>query len=118
MFRECLDGILERVRGLESIALVGKDGLPVESVSRRDGADLEMLSAEMVALIGSIGTNDSELGAGPSRQLLVRTSKHVFVTSRVTDGYYLLAVGDGDLAVGQARFELRRAPLVLESELV
>lgn len=118
MFRECLQGILDRVGGMQSLALVGADGLPVDSVSRDGQVDLEMLSAEMVALVSSIGTNDAELGAGPLRQLLVQTSRQIFLTSRVTDGYYLLAVGSPQLEIGRARFELRRAPLELEAELL
>ncbi len=117
MFLEELNQIAERIEGLQALALVGSDGLPVDSVSHIEDLDLEMLCAEMIALLRTMTTNDSELGAGPVQQLLVETDQHVMVTSIVAPDYYLLAVGGEGFVVGRARYELRRAPLALAEEL-
>ncbi|MEM1246094.1 MAG: roadblock/LC7 domain-containing protein [Acidobacteriota bacterium] len=117
MFLDELNRISESLEGLQALALVGEDGLPVDSVTHDDQIDLEMLAAEMVALLRSMSENDEELGAGPIQQLLVETEGRTLITSSVVNGYYLLAVGGEDFLVGKARFELRRAPLALAEEL-
>lgn len=117
MFLEELNRIAESLDGLQALALVGEDGLPVDSVNHDESIDLEMLAAEMVSLLRSMSENDEELGAGPVQQLLVETSGRTLITSCVVSGYYLLAVGGEDFLAGKARFELRRAPLALAAEL-
>lgn len=117
MFLEQLNDIAQRIEGLQALALVGEDGLPVDSVTHDEHLDLEMLCAEMASLVRSMSANDTELGSGPVRQLLVQTGECTLLTSSVANGYYLLAVGGDDLALGRARFELRRAPLALADEL-
>ena len=108
MFLEELNQIAERIEGLQALALVGSDGLPVDSVSHIEDLDLEMLCAEMIALLRTMTTNDSELGAGPVQQLLVETDQHVMVTSIVAPR--LLSSGRGWRGIRRWTRSLRTAP--------
>jgi len=117
MFLEELSRISNRIEGAIALSLVAKDGMRVESVSSDPGIDLETLAAEMVAQARAISENHKELEAGGVEHLAVSTDRFTLMVSSVATDYYLLLVLGPEGNPGQARFELRRARLFLESEL-
>ena len=117
MFLEQLSRISERVEGALALSLVARDGMPVESVSSDPDLDLEALGAEMVAQARAISENHRELEVGDVQQLSVMTDRVTLMVSSVAADYYLLLVLGPEANFGRARFELRRARLLLESEL-
>ena len=100
-----------------ALSLVAKDGIPVESVSSDPDLDLEILAAEMVAQARSISDNHRELEVGEVQQLAVTTDRLTLLVSSVAKDYYLLLVLGPEGSYGRARFELRRARLLLEDDL-
>jgi predicted regulator of Ras-like GTPase activity (Roadblock/LC7/MglB family) len=117
MFLETLSSISNRIDGALALSLVARDGIPVESVSADPDLDLEVLAAEMVAQARSISDNHRELEVGEVQQLAVTTDKLTLMVSSVAKDYYLLLVLGPDGSYGRARFELRRARLLLEEDL-
>jgi predicted regulator of Ras-like GTPase activity (Roadblock/LC7/MglB family) len=117
MFLDALNRISNRIAGTIALSLVAKDGMRVESVSSDPNLDLETLAAEMVAQARAISENHRELEAGEVEHLAVSTDRFTLMVSSVATDYYLLLVLGPDGNSGQARFELRRARLFLESEL-
>ncbi len=117
MFLEELSRISGRVEGALALSLVARDGMPVESVSSDPDLDLEALGAEMVGQARAISENHRELEVGDVQQLSVMTDRVTLMVSSVAADYYLLFVLGPDANFGRARFELRRARLLLESEL-
>ena len=117
MFLEQLSRITGRIDGALALSLVARDGIPVESVSSDPGIDLEALAAEMVAQARAISDNHRELEVGEVQQLSVTTERVTLMVSTVTPDYYLLLVLGPDGNYGRARFELRRARLLLENDL-
>ena len=117
MFLERLSRIANRISGASALILVSSDGIPVESVSLEDGLDLEMLSAEFLALIRSMSDNHRELDVGSVRQVTVSTGRYQLLASSLTDDYYLLLVTQPQAVLGRARFELRRAPALFVDDL-
>ena len=117
MFLEHLSRITGRIDGALALSLVARDGIPVESVSSDPGIDLEALAAEMVAQARAISENHRELEVGDVQQLSVTTERVTLMVSTVTPEYYLLLVLGPDGNYGRARFELRRARLLLEDDL-
>ena len=117
MFREQLSQISDRIEGVLALSLVARDGIAVESVSSDPEIDLEALAAEMVAQARAISDNHRELEAGEVQQLSVTTDRVTLMVSSVAPDYYLLLeLGPGG-NYGRARFELRRARLLLENDL-
>ena len=94
-----------------------KDGIAVESVSADPDIDLEVLAAELIAQARAITENHRELEVGKVQQLAVTTDRMTLMVSAVAPDYYLLLVLGPEGSYGQARFELRRARLLLEDEL-
>jgi predicted regulator of Ras-like GTPase activity (Roadblock/LC7/MglB family) len=117
MFLDQLSRISNRIEGAVSLSLVARDGISVESVSSDPGLDLDVLAAEMVAQARSISENHRELEAGEVEHLAVATDRFTLMVSSVAADYYLLLVLGPEGNPGRARFELRRARLLLESDL-
>lgn len=117
MFRESLEEIAGRCRGLTGATLVGPDGLPIELLVVDGEQDLEMISAELVALAQAACDAQREFGGGHLRSVDLETEDHVLLMGEAVDGVFLLLIfkkavaGAEDLA--RARFELRRSPLIL-----
>jgi predicted regulator of Ras-like GTPase activity (Roadblock/LC7/MglB family) len=117
MFLEHLSRISNRIEGAVALSLVAKDGIPVESFSSDPDLDLEVLAAELVAQARSISENHRELHVGEVQQLSVMTDRLTLMVSSVAADYYLLLVLGPEGNYGKARFELRRARLLLEADL-
>jgi predicted regulator of Ras-like GTPase activity (Roadblock/LC7/MglB family) len=117
MFLDQLSQISNRIDGALALSLVAKDGMAVESVSSDESLDLEVLAAELIAQVRSITENHRELEVGEVQQLSVTTDRLTLMVSSVAADYYLLLVLGPEGNYGRARFELRRARLLLESDL-
>lgn len=117
MFLERLSQISNRIGGTLALSLVGRDGIPVESVSSNPDLDIEVLAAELVGQIRTLTESYSELAVGELRQYTVSTDRLTLMVSSVTSDYYLLLVLGRGGNRGRARFELRRARLLLEEDL-
>ena len=118
MFLERLNSITDRIDGAVALSLVAADGIPVESVSSDTTLDLEVLAAELIAQVRVISDDHRELNVGEVRQLSVSTDRFTLMVANVAQGYYLLLVLADASSYGRARFELRRARLQFESDLV
>jgi predicted regulator of Ras-like GTPase activity (Roadblock/LC7/MglB family) len=117
MFLDQLSRISNRIEGALALSLVAKDGMPVESFSTDPDLDLEVLAAELIAQVRSITENHRELDAGEVQHLSVTTDRFTLMVSSVASDYYLLLVLGPEGNYGKARFELRRARLLLEADL-
>lgn len=117
MFREHLNRIRGRIEDVVALSLVARDGIAVDSVSSDPELDLDALAAEMVAQAREISENHRELEVGDVRQLSVITDRVTLMVSSVAPDYYLLLVLGPGGNFGRARFELRRARLLLEKDL-
>jgi predicted regulator of Ras-like GTPase activity (Roadblock/LC7/MglB family) len=117
MFLDQLSQISNRIGGTLALSLVAKDGMRVESVSSDPDLDLEVLAAELISQVRSITENHRDLDVGEVQQLSVTTDRLTLMVSSVAADYYLLLVLGPEGNYGRARFELRRARLLLESDL-
>jgi predicted regulator of Ras-like GTPase activity (Roadblock/LC7/MglB family) len=118
MFLERLSSITDRIDGAVALSLVAADGIPVESVNSDPRLDLEVLAAELIAQVRIISDDHRELNVGEVRQLAVSTDRFTLMVANVAEGYYLLLVLADSSSYGRARFELRRARLLFEPDLV
>ena len=117
MFLEQLSRINNRIEGALALSLIAKDGIPVESVSSDPDLDLDVLAAELTSQVRAISHNHRDMAVGEVQQLAVTTDRLTLMVSSVTPEYFLLLVLGPEGNYGRARFELRRARLLLEKEL-
>ncbi len=118
MFLEKLGSISGRIEGAIALSLVDRDGIAVESVSASPELDLDAVAAELVSQVRAISMQQQELSVGEVHQFTVVAERMTFVVSAVAPGYYLLLALAPNGNLGRARFELRRARLGLEEELL
>lgn len=118
MFLERLSAVADRSGGAMAVSLIADDGIPIESVSSAPGLDLEAAAAELVSMARAISQEQRELDAGELRQFTVVGARSTYVLSRLAEHYWLLAVLAPEASLGKARFELRRAELEFEDDLV
>ena len=118
IFQDTLRRIAERVEGTRAVSLIGTDGIPIDSYGTAAPGTLESMSAELGAFVkNSLRSRGASEGQKIEQVSLV-TEDEVAILSRVTAEYYLLLLLSREGNFGRGRFELRKAGLLLEKELL
>jgi predicted regulator of Ras-like GTPase activity (Roadblock/LC7/MglB family) len=117
VFREALRGIAERVEGARAVAIVGLDGIAVESLSIGEVVSMESVAAEMLALVKAAQRPRGEAVSGPVEELALVGADSRVLLRRVSAEYYLLLLLGGGGGLGRGRYELTRTAFALEKEL-
>ena len=117
MLRDRLSEIASRLGNVSAMALVGPDGIAVETLCFDPALDVEMLSAELVALVRAMEENHRELAIGTLRGLDVAAERYRISIYGVGGGFCLLLAMSSQQPLGRARFELRRSSLFLAEDL-
>jgi predicted regulator of Ras-like GTPase activity (Roadblock/LC7/MglB family) len=117
IFRDTLRGIAERVADTRAVAIVGVDGIPIETYSVGEDVSIESVAAELMALVKSAQNPRAELAFGAIRELALVGRGQRAVLSRISPEYYLLLLLGGEGTLGHGRFELARAATGLQKEL-
>ena len=119
MFSERLQQVADRIEGTRALALIARDGIPVEWIDPHGkNLDLELLAAELMSQMRAISNNHEELEVGKVRHLAVATDQMTLMVTSITEEYYLMLVLGPQSNYGKARFELRRALLLFEDDLL
>jgi predicted regulator of Ras-like GTPase activity (Roadblock/LC7/MglB family) len=118
MFRERLQNVADRIDGTLALSLIAKDGIPVETLANDDSLDIELLAAELMSQVRAVSQNHQELSVGEVKNFSVTTDRFVLMIGALTEDYYLLLVLHAGAGCGRARFELRRAVLLFEEDLI
>ena len=117
IFRDTLRGIAERVADTRAVAIVGVDGIPIETYSVGEDVSIESVAAELMALVKSAQNPRAELSFGEIREIALVGGDQRAVLSRISPEYYLLLLLGGEGTLGHGRFELARAATGLQKEL-
>ena len=118
MFTERLQQVTDHLDGALAVSLVAKDGIPVESIAVDKDLDLELLAAELMSQVRAVSQDHRELSVGKVRLFSLTTDQLILMVGALTDEYYLLVVLEAGSNFGRARFELRRAVLLFEEDLI
>lgn len=121
MFGKRLEDLATRLEGLAFASLVASDGIRVESYAATEdfaGLDTDNLAVELLTQLRAISRNHAELGLGEVFEFMLETERYCVMLGRVAPGYYLMLVLEKGASIGRARFELRRAPLAFEEDLL
>ena len=117
MFDETLRTIVDGPDGAVGALIMGLDGIPVVRMDKPDvGFDIDVIAAEFTALIRKVLRNAEDVAVGPLHELIVTAEQHTFLIKPITAEYFLVLALRDSRGVGRARFELRKAQLILEEE--
>lgn len=120
MFREVLQDILSRTEGCKGVLIMGFDGIAVEKVWRNQVTDgnYDIAVAEYTSLIKSLKQKNDDTGIGKLNEMTISTDREIIILRVVSEDYFLAMILSDEGNFGRGRFELRRAELLLENELV
>jgi predicted regulator of Ras-like GTPase activity (Roadblock/LC7/MglB family) len=118
VFQDTLRRIAERVEGTQAVSLVGVDGIPIDSYCAVEGVSVESFAAELGAFVKAAQGPHTSFDSSAIQQLSLVTGTSIAILSRVTDEYYLLLLLTREGSFGRGRFELAKAALALEKELL
>ena len=120
MFREVLQGIVERTEGCLGSLIMGTDGIAVEKVWKAATAatNLDVAVAEYTSLLRNARRTNHELGFGKLQEFTLSGESGIFILRFISEDYFIALVLTPEGNFGRGRFELRRAELLLEKEFV
>lgn len=118
MFADLLQQMIERTDGAEAAVIAGFDGMLVERAGKPQTLDLELLSAEYASLLSRSLKSTSDTGLGNLREMMVQAEGAVLLIKILSPEYFLLLLLASQGNAGRARFEMRKAQLILEHEFV
>lgn len=116
MFADFLQQMIDHVDGAESAAIIGHDGMIVERAVRKPEKDLDLIAAEYTSLLNGTMRTAGDTGLGAMSEVLIATEQAVLITKVLGHEYFLLMILAPDGNIGRARFEMRKAQLILEHE--
>ncbi len=120
MFKEVLHEALMRTEGCLGALVMGMDGIPVEEVWTSEGRNLnfDVAVAEFSSVIKNLSRINRDIGLGKLGEMTVSTENGIFIFRVVGENYFLTLVLSPEGNFGRGRYELRRAELLLEKELI
>lgn len=120
MFREVLQNALSKTEGCLGAVIMGMDGIPVEEIWKTEGKNLnlDVAVAEFSSSIKNLARANSEIGLGKLGEMTISTENGIFIFRIVGEHYFLTLVLAPEGNFGRGRYELRKAELLLEKELV
>ncbi len=108
-----LDAALGRLPGALGAAVVGPDGIPVETVVRNADVNMEWAAAEGMDLVRRVATAPGRGTAGEPDEITIAADARLTILRSVGAGYFLCLVAGKDAIAGQARYEAWRTGLML-----
>ncbi len=115
-FDDSIQHLLESCPGARGAAIVDPDGIPVV-VSPKDDS-LEVLGAELAAILRDLAEAAREFQHGKLEQFVVFAEDAVIILTTIAAGYFLVLVLGRDGLAGKARFLSRLAQARLYSEFI
>jgi predicted regulator of Ras-like GTPase activity (Roadblock/LC7/MglB family) len=118
MFKEALQTIVEKTDGSLGALIMGADGLSVEKYFNEEGyaANLDVAAAEFTSLVRSAGRSGNDLALGDLRELMIALASVTFIMRLFNRDYFVVLAMKPEGNLGRARYELRKAELMLAHE--
>lgn len=120
MFKEVLREAMQRTEGCLGALIMGTDGIAVEKVRQPEVADgnLDAAVAEYASLVRNAGRASRDMGHGRLVEFVLGSESNIFILRFVGRDYFIVMILSPEGNFGRARYELRRAELLLEKEFV
>jgi predicted regulator of Ras-like GTPase activity (Roadblock/LC7/MglB family) len=118
IFSELLDSIVSKVEGIVAVVIMGMDGIAIEKRCQDADINIESLAAEYTTALRLSSSSTQEVGLGTLEEYMVSTEDRIAVVRMITSDYFLFILLSKGGNIGRARFELKKAKLLLAKEFV
>ena len=119
-FRESIEKLLNKIEGGLACALMGFDGITVDTCTKPGGAgmpDIQTLSMEFAHLIAQARRTLESVEAGMLEEFTLRTDKVTLVVRPLTPEYFLACAILPSGSLGRARYLMRLTAPGLRADL-
>jgi predicted regulator of Ras-like GTPase activity (Roadblock/LC7/MglB family) len=117
-FNDTLARIVGQIEGAVAAVILGIDGIPIDRYV--DGLDpdldIELMATELTTLLRRSMRTASDTALGELHELVLAADRMTFLLRPITSDYFLLLALVPGGNVGRARYELRKAQMVLMAE--
>ncbi len=96
-----------RIEGVSGVALISKDGFPIEYIMPRGDVDPEALAAMVVTLIGAATRISEELRFGDLDIVTAEYRNNYLLMEDVGPAFFVV-IADRRAVLGRIRFEMKR----------
>jgi|SRR3972149_9548006 len=118
MFSALLDSIVNKVEGIRAAVIMGMDGIAIEKRNLDEAANVESLAAEYTTALRLSSSSTQEVGLGTLEEYIISTESRIIVIRMITSDYFVFLLLGKDGNIGRARFELKKAKVLLAKEFV
>ena len=118
MFKEALQGVVDKTDGGLAGLLMDFEGIPLETYVRDETElDIEVVGAEVSVIVKAIQRATEMLDAGGTQEVSFRSEKVVTLIRVLNDNYFIALTLSTDGNLGKARYLMRVAAPDLKREL-
>lgn len=119
LFRDIIEQMAQRVEGTLSVLIIGVDGIIIDRADTEKAIpslSLELVAAEYTSLLKTALRTADDVEIGKLHELTVFTEAYHFIIKMITDEYYMMFILEPGGNFGRARYELKKAKIILEKE--
>ena len=118
VFGELLKQIVNKVEGTLGALIMGLDGIAIEQqINDPENENrLSMIAAAYATLLRNSMRASADSGVGPLQEMSLISGNMTLVIKLINPEYFLMIALGPAGNIGRARFELRKAQLLLEEE--
>jgi predicted regulator of Ras-like GTPase activity (Roadblock/LC7/MglB family) len=107
MFESIFRDLEQALPGMLAVAVVGDDGMEVESYIRKE-VPHEVMSAELNGVLRNLHRIQLEQALGRVEEVVIRTEGQNLLMFSLTGGLFVLLVTESSETTGKARYEVGR----------
>jgi predicted regulator of Ras-like GTPase activity (Roadblock/LC7/MglB family) len=119
VFADLLKRVVSQVDGAIGALIMGLDGIAIEQQipdPSSFGQSLPVIAAAYATLLRNSMRTCSDVGVGQLQEVSIISNNMMLVIKLINPEYFLLVALAAGGNIGRARFELRKAQLLLEEE--
>ncbi len=120
LFKDVIEHIVQTVEGAVSALIVGVDGIVIDRAYREEtdrvNLNYELVAAEYTSLLKTALRTAEDVEIGHLQEMTVFTEEFDFVIKMITEEYFLMFIMKPAGNFGRARYELKKAKIMLEKE--
>ena len=120
MFREHLERISSNVVGVLSCAVMGTDGIPIDTLTAANlpsDFDAQNVLVEYAGQLGQLQRSSESLGSGPVQEYFIQTDAVLVLMRPITAEYFLGVTLSPGGNIGKGRYLMRVIAPKLVAEL-
>jgi predicted regulator of Ras-like GTPase activity (Roadblock/LC7/MglB family) len=119
MFRDSLQGMVDRLAGGVAGVLMGFDGIAVDSYTRagEESLDIQTVGMELAHAVLQMRRATEQLDVGQLRELTLKVDKLVVLFYLITDEYFVACAVKPEANFGKARYLMRLLAPQIQAEL-